>query len=412
MDKFALIGKTLKHSYSKPIHALLGDYQYDLCELEQGELEQFVKEKKYKGFNITIPYKKDIIPFLDDISEKARLIDAVNTVIYKDNKTYGFNTDFDGMIYALNRANILVEGKIVLIMGTGGTSLTSKAVCEYLGAKEILFLSRNGEINYDNYMDKVGNIEVLINATPVGMFPNNYDCKVNLDYFTSLKAVVDAIYNPALTYLLYQAKKKNLLYTNGLPMLVAQAKYAMELFLDKKVSDSVIEPIINKLAKDSKNIVLIGMPSSGKSSIGKILAKELNREFIDTDLIIEQKENKTIPDIFAESGEEYFRKVEKSVLREKGKLSRTIISTGGGIVKNEENYFPLKQNGVIVYIKRDIDKLISDNRPLSKDKESIKRLFEERKDSYNQFADFTVENNGDINFAVKKVIELYEDFSD
>ena len=309
MDRFALIGKTLKHSYSKPIHALLGDYQYDLCELEQGELEQFVKEKKYKGFNITIPYKKDIIPFLDDISEKARLIGAVNTVIYKDNKTYGFNTDFDGMIYALNRANILVEGKIVLIMGTGGTSLTSKAVCEYLGAKEILFLSRNGEINYDNYMDKVGNIEVLINATPVGMFPNNYDCKVNLDYFTSLKAVVDAIYNPALTYLLYQAKKKNLLYTNGLPMLVAQAKYAMELFLDKKVSDSVIEPIINKLAKDSKNIVLIGMPSSGKSSIGKILAKELNREFIDTDLIIEQKENKTIPDIFAEFGEEYLEKL-------------------------------------------------------------------------------------------------------
>ncbi len=411
-EKIALIGKTLKHSYSKPIHQLLGDYTYDLCELEKEDLEDFVKGKKYKGFNITIPYKKDIMPFLDSIDGRAKQIGAVNTVVYKNGKSYGYNTDFNGVIYMLSRANIIVKDKVVLIMGSGGTCLTALAVFNYLGAKKILFLSRNGEINYQNYMDKVGDVEVLFNATPVGMYPNNLDCLVDLDYFTSLKAVVDAIYNPSITALLFQARKKNLLYTNGLPMLVAQAKYAMELFFDKKVDDSVINPIIEKLERQSKNIVLIGMPGSGKSTIGKILAKKLCREFVDSDALIEKNENKSIPDIFSTYGEDYFRQKEKLALIECCKLSKMVIATGGGVVKDPTNYNILKQNGILVYIKRDIDKLSSKGRPLSKDKESIKRLFEERKDSYNQFADFTVENNGDITSAVNKVIDIYENFSD
>ncbi len=405
MQKFGLIGKTLKHSWSKPIHELFNQYSYDLYEIKENDIESFVNDKSLCGFNVTIPYKKAVIPFLDEIDERAREIGSVNTVVYRNGKKLGFNTDFDGMIYMLNRAKITVKDQNVLILGSGGTSLTAQSVSKFLGAKSVTVLSRSGEINYDNYQNIANDIGVLINASPVGMYPDNYSLKIDLDYFTNLVGVVDVIYNPQLTLLLHRAKEKNIPYTNGFSMLVAQAKFAMERFLDKKFDNEIIERVIDKLTLDMTNIVLIGMPSAGKTSVGKILAEKLNREFIDTDQEIVKKVGITIPEIFEKFGEDYFRKVEAEVYSEIGKLSGKVISTGGGVVKNKENYFPLKQNGKIFYINRDIDKLLTDGRPLSKDKETIKKLYLERKDAYEYFADYKIDNNGELNKTIEKIME-------
>ena len=411
MQKFALIGKTLKHSYSKKIHLLLGSYNYDLVELDVGELKDFVLKKEYKGFNVTIPYKKDIISFLDQVDERAKKIGAVNTVVCKNGKLCGYNTDFDGMVYALNSAKIEIKGKKVLILGSGGTSNTARAVSEFLGAKEIKILSRLGEINYQNYFEKAKDTQVLINTTPVGMYPDNYSCLIELSNFKKLEGVLDVVYNPAMTMLLSKAKELGIKHTNGLPMLVAQAKFASELFLDKKLDDNLIENIINKLNKESQNLILIGMAGCGKTTIGKQVAQLLGKEFIDTDAIIEQKAGKSIAEIFALEGEEHFRKLESEVLKEVGKLSNKVISTGGGVVTKSENYFSLKQNGVILWIKREVNLLASDNRPLSKDKETIKKLYQQRKEMYSYFADGVVFNNGEIDVAIKEAGEFYENFS-
>ena len=411
MQKFALIGKTLKHSYSKKIHSMLGSYTYDLVELEPQELKSFILKKEYKGFNINIPYKKDIIAFLDEIDERAKKIGAVNTVVCKNGKLLGYNTDFDGMIYALKSAKIEVGQKNVLILGSGGTSNTAKAVAEFLGAKNVKILSRSGEINYQNYDKTAKETQIVINTTPVGMYPDNYSCLIDLACFNKLEGVLDVVYNPAMTMLLKKARDLGVKYINGLPMLVAQAKFASELFLDNKLDDNLTENVIKKLSKESKNLVLIGMPGCGKTTIGKQVAQILEKEFIDTDAVIEQKAGKTIPEIFAKDGEEYFRKIESEVLMEVGRLSNKVISTGGGVVKKSQNYFSLKQNGVIVWLKRETDLLASENRPLSKGKEEIKNLYKQRKDLYLLFSDGEVSNDVDIDSAIKKVVNVYENFS-
>ena len=411
MQKFGLIGKTLKHSYSKTIHHLLGDYEYDLIELEEDKVKSFVLSKEYDGYNVTIPYKQTVMQYLDEIDQTALDIGAVNTVVNKNGKLIGYNTDIFGMKYALDRANINLKDKVVLILGSGGTSKTATALAKREGAKEILILSRSGEVNYQNYFER-RDVQVVINTTPVGMFPNNYECKIDLDNFFNLEGVFDAIYNPNLTYLTYKAKEKFVKYSNGLPMLVAQAKGAMQLFLDKDVNNSVIEKILQNLKKDTLNVVLIGMSGSGKTSVGKELAKTLGREFVDTDKLIEERENRDIPTIFKDSGEAYFRQVEKAVLKEQGKLTGKVIATGGGVIKDRENYFSLKQNGVIVYIKRDLEKLDRKNRPLATDLNAVKKLFEERKGLYLDFADFLVDNNDELQNTVKEILEKYESFGD
>ena len=402
--KIALIGKTLKHSYSKIIHNLMADYLYDLVEVSPDKLQEFAINGGYDGYNVTIPYKKDIMPYLDQIDEFARLIGAVNTVVVKDGKRKGYNTDFRGMTYALARAGISVKDKNVLILGSGGTSNTAQAVTTHLGAKTVNVVSRSGEINYDNcYEQKDSNI--IINTTPVGMYPNNYERVIDLSRFPVLEGVFDAIYNPYLTEFLYQAKELGLKYTDGLPMLVAQAKYAMEIFLETTCGEDVIESVLEKIRKQTKNVVLIGMPGSGKTTIGKRLAEILDKEFIDTDCKIVEKDGRDIPSIFSESGEDYFRNLEREVLKEVGKLSGKVIATGGGVVKNKGNYFPLKQNADIVWIKRPLDKLSTDGRPLSKDGK-LDKLYQERKDLYLQFSDYSVENTGEIENAVKGVIDI------
>ena len=404
MEKFGLIGRTLKHSYSEKIHAILAGYEYKLYELEPDQLKSFVKSGKLKGFNVTIPYKKDVMEYLDEIDDSARLIGAVNTVVNENGKLKGYNTDFKGVEYMLLRAGITLKNKKVMILGTGGTGNTVTAVAKAHGAKEIIIVSRGGKINYDNYFERA-DVDVIVNTTPVGMYPNNYQSPIDLQKFDNLSGVVDVIYNPDTTLLTAQAKQQGIKNTNGLPMLVAQAKFAMEKFVGQSVSDSVIESALNKLWADTLNIVLIGMPGSGKSTVGRALADVLGREFIDTDKEIEKRENCDIPTIFRERGEEYFRKVESEVLKDVGKLTGKVIATGGGIVKNTDNYFPLKCNGKIFWLNRDIEALATDNRPLSKDIQTVKKLYEERKDKYMAFSDFIIDNNCTVQSAVKGVLE-------
>lgn len=402
--RYGLIGKTLKHSFSKRIHGQLGDYDYSLFPLEQDQLEKFTNDQSISGFNVTIPYKTEIIKYLTDIDVRAKEIGAVNTVVREQGKLKGYNTDFDGMVYMLKSADIIIDEKVVMILGSGGTSKTAEAVAKFLGAKRVFKVSRTGEINYQNCYNQK-DVQVIINTTPVGMFPDNYSSPVDLDRFEGLEAVADAIYNPSLTLLCFNAKMKGLKQVNGLKMLVAQAKFASEKFLETNILDNEIEKIACKMKNENQNVVLIGMPGSGKSTIAKELAIKLKKDFIDTDKEIEKKAGKTIPQIFQDDGEKYFRELEKQVIREVGAMTGKVIATGGGAVKDRDNLYPLKSNGTIFFIKRDVEKLVTKGRPLSKDLDTVKRLYEERKDMYLAFCDHQIDNDGDLLTAVKGVLE-------
>lgn len=402
--KFGLIGRTLKHSYSKVIHNLLGDYDYDLYEIESDSLKKFVDSKDVTGFNVTIPYKSAIIPFLDEIDDAAKAIGAANTVVTENGKRIGYNTDFAGMKYMLARADIDLKDKAVMILGTGGTSKTASAVAAELGAKEIITVSRSGPVNYENCYEKK-DVRVIINTTPVGTFPNNYEKPLDISRFKNLEGVADVVYNPSLTEIANDARDAGLKYVNGLYMLVAQAKYAYEKFFSVKSDDSIIDEIYAKISAENRNVVLIGMPGSGKSTIGRAVAKELNREFVDTDEEIEKATKTDIPTLFRKKGEEYFRKLESEVIRDVCKGTRKVIATGGGAVKDIKNRYPMRSNGKIFYIDRALELLASDGRPLSKSKADIERLYEERKDKYEAFADVKIRNCKDIETAVKGVVE-------
>ncbi|MBQ3116489.1 MAG: AAA family ATPase [Clostridia bacterium] len=403
-SRYGLIGKTLKHSFSKGIHNRLGKYDYELYPLREDQLNEFALDKKISGFNVTIPYKTDIIEYLTEIDQRAKDIGAVNTVVRKKKGLKGYNTDFDGMVYMLNSANITLKDKVVMILGSGGTSKTAEAVAKHLGAKRVFKVSRSGEINYQNYNSQT-DVQVIINTTPVGMFPNNYDAPVDLSGFDRLEGVADVVYNPMLTMLCFNAKNRGLKHVNGLAMLVAQAKFASEKFKGRPIADTKIDEIIREMKSKSTNVVLVGMPGSGKSTIAKEVAKRLKRQFIDTDKEIEKKAGMSIPDIFSEYGEGRFREIEKQVLREVGAMTGKVIATGGGVVKDSENLYPLKSNGIIFWIKRDATKLVTKGRPLSKDLETVKKLYEERKDKYLAFSDHQIDNDGELLTAVKGVLE-------
>ena len=402
MEQFGLIGRTLKHSYSKKIHSLFGDYPYDLYELEPCELEKFLFQSGVKGFNVTIPYKQSVIPYLDHIDPMAKEMGAVNTVVRNGNKLYGYNTDFLGMEYMLKSAGISLKGKKVMVLGSGGTSHTAVSVAKAHGAREVVIVSRTGEVNYLNYKDQ-NDAEIIINTTPVGMYPNVYESPIDLSEFSSLVGVVDVIYNPSKTALTFSAEKLGVKAVNGLSMLVAQAKFAVEKFLDKIIDDKEVERVIKSIEKQTKNVILIGMPGAGKTAVGKSVAERLGREFIDLDEEIVKREKRDIPTIFAENGEEYFRAVESAVLKDICAENGKVISTGGGVVKDSRNEFPLKANGTIFYIKRDLNKLASDGRPLSKDKQAIESIYQQRKGLYEKFADFEIDNNGKLSDAVEGV---------
>lgn len=405
---YGLIGEKLPHSFSKEIHEKLGYYQYSIKELKREELTDFILQKNFKGINVTIPYKQDVIPLLDEIAPEARAIGAVNTVVNRDGVLYGYNTDFGGMRALIEHAGVVIKYKKVLILGTGGTSLTATAVCQRLDAKEVLRVSRSGNggaITYEQAYTEHGDADVIINTTPCGMYPNIFDCPIDLSRFPKLSGVIDAVYNPLQTRLILSARERGIDAEGGLYMLVAQAVLAAQLFLDEEWdSVKLTNRIYNEVYFDKRNIVLSGMPASGKSTVGKLIAKQLGRELLDTDRLIVEREG-DIPTIFREKGEKYFRNLESSVIRDVAVLSGKVVSLGGGAILRDENVKALRQNGAIFFIDRSPEYLIpTSDRPLADKKEKMMRLYEKRIDTYLSTADYVIDGDCDPEDVADSVI--------
>lgn len=407
MERYCVIGKKLPHTLSPFLYQQLG-LDYEIVELpDENALKDFVIKREYCGYNVTIPYKKQIMEHLDVIEDRAKQVGAVNTVINKDGKSYGYNTDVKGMRLALKKAGISIWGKNVLILGTGGTSATAEYVARKEAAASIVKVSRQGDVNYENCYD-YNCTDILINTTPIGMFPETTQSPVDLKRFPRLIGVYDAVYNPIKTKLIEQAESLNIPCANGLYMLVAQAKYAAEIYLKKSLPESLLDDLYISTLIAHKNIVLVGMPGSGKTTIGKKLAEVMGRPFIDIDFEIEKRVNKSIADIFKDEGEGTFREIEATVLKEACSNLGHIIATGGGIVLREDNIDAIRRNGYVVWIRRDITELETEGRPLSKDIESLKKIELERMHVYAAISDCSVLNNT-INFdIVNRIKEIYE----
>lgn len=405
MLKCGLLGEKLGHSYSPQIHSMLADYEYKLFEKLPEELEDFLKSGEFDGLNVTIPYKKSVMPYCAELSPTAAQIGSVNTIVRRsDGSLYGDNTDAFGFENLIVHNGIEVKGKKALVLGTGGASVTAQAVLKNLGASEVVVISRKGEDNYEN-IAKHADAEIIANTTPVGMYPNNGKAAVDLAQFPKLSGVLDVVYNPARTALLLQAEKLCIPCAGGLYMLVSQAKRSCELFTGKSIPDSEIDRIERVLSHQMQNIVIIGMPGSGKTAVSIMLAERLGRKIFDTDTIVSEKAGMTIPEIFAAQGEAGFRKLETEATAEVGKLSGNIISTGGGVVTVADNYELLHQNGVIVWIERDTNKLARDGRPISLSSD-LNELYAARLPLYERFADIKAGNNGDINDTVNAIMEM------
>ena len=434
-EKYGLIGKTLVHSYSKEIHEALGRYQYQLFSLAEDEMPDFINARDFRGLNVTIPYKKDVIPLCDEVTDLARGIGAVNTLFWKDSAgdqgnaecsgqagasgginpegkiLVGHNTDYEGFLYAASRAGIDFEGKGVLILGTGGTSLMARRAAADQNAAKIYIASRHPEtdppsgseiqdagilstVSYDQLPEIAASIDVIVNTTPVGTFPNNMQQVIRLKDFPGCQAVIDVIYNPFKTALLLEAEKLGLKYTNGLPMLVAQATAAACYFLGTPGAfQKENQRIIKSMQQQMGNIVLIGMPGTGKSIIGKLLSELTGKTLQDTDAKIEEEAEMTIPEIFEKEGEAGFRDRESAICKKLGKERNLIIATGGGAILRPENVAALRQNGTLVHITRSIDKLPTRGRPLSKNIEALKKMEAQRMPLYKSAADITFRNN-------------------
>lgn len=405
MLKCGLLGEKLGHSYSPQIHSILADYEYKLFEKSPEELEDFLKSGEFDGLNVTIPYKKSVMPYCAELSPTAAQIGSVNTIVRRsDGSLYGDNTDAFGFENLIVHNGIEVKDKKALVLGTGGASVTAQAVLKNLGASEVVVISRKGEDNYEN-IAKHADAEIIANTTPVGMYPNNGKAAVDLTQFPELSGVLDVVYNPARTALLLQAEKLCIPCAGGLYMLVSQAKRSCELFTGNSIPDSEIDRIERVLSHQMQNIVVIGMPGSGKTAVSTMLAERLGRKIFDTDTIVSEKAGVTIPEIFATQGEAGFRKLETEATAEVGKLSGNIISTGGGVVTVADNYELLHQNGVIVWIERDTNKLARDGRPISLSSD-LNELYAARLPLYERFADIKADNNGDINDTVNAIMEM------
>ena len=401
--KCGLLGRTLSHSYSPQIHAFLGAYDYDLFSVEEAQLKDFLIHGDWQGLNVTIPYKKAVIPFLDDMTPIAQRLGAVNTIVYKDGKRIGHNTDYYGFQSLLNHSGLSPAGKKCIVLGSGGASSVVQAVLEELGG-QVVVISRSGENHYGN-LHLHSDARILVNATPVGMYPDNGISPVDFTLFPQLEGVLDLIYNPARTQLLLDAEKLGIPSNNGLWMLVAQAKEAAEWFTGHAMEENLIPQIHHTLSSRMENIVLIGMPGCGKTSIGQALAEKLGKPFADSDALVEKMAQKTIPRIFAEDGEAIFRQWETKALAELGKQSGMVIATGGGAVTQSVNYRLLRQNSRIFWVQRALEQLPIQGRPLSQSK-SLDMLWQERANLYGKFADHIIENNGTITDAVHAISEV------
>lgn len=403
-----LLGKKLGHSYSPQIHKYLGNYSYDLFEKSPEELERFLSEGDFTGINVTIPYKKDVLPYCQELSDRAKKLGAVNTLVRrKDGTLIGHNTDYFGFQSMVRRSGLDVNSKKVLVLGSGGASATVVAVLREMKA-DVIVISRSGDNNYANIANH-RDASIIVNTTPVGMYPYVGIAPVDLGVFPNLEGVLDIIYNPAKTQLLLDAEARGLIVENGLWMLVAQAKESAEWFCGQTISDTAIDNIHSSLRRQMENIILIGMPGCGKTTIGMMLAEKLGRTFVDTDARIVEKSNMSIPEIFEKFGETGFRQIETEVLAEICKESGLVIATGGGSVTRAENYPLLHQNGRIIWIKRDLALLPTDGRPLSQ-QNKLDVLFSNRKPLYEYFADYHVNNEGSVDQTIAQILskEGYE----
>lgn len=399
-----LIGEKLGHSFSPAIHGKLADYEYKLYELSPGQLGPFLEKKEFDGLNVTIPYKKTVIPYCDELTEAAKSIGSVNTIVKRpDGTLLGHNTDYDGIMWLLKNAGAQVKGKKAVVLGTGGASLTVQAALRNLGAAQVVVISRSGEDNYEN-IARHSDAKILINATPVGMYPKTGVSPVNLDVFTALEGVFDVVYNPAKTQLLLEAEKRGIPCANGLGMLVAQAKAACERFTGQPIDDEKVYTIKAEMERTTRNVMLIGMPGSGKSTVGAALAEGLGRRLVDVDERIVEMAGCSIPEIFAKDGEEGFRQIEHQALCEVSKESGLVIATGGGVVTRPENLDPMRQNSLIVWLLRDTALLPKDGRPLSQTN-SLTEMFKVREPLYRAAADCIADNNGSLEDTVKQILE-------
>ena len=401
---YGLLGRTLRHSYSPQIHALLGDYEYRLFEVEPQDLEAFLKKREFGGINVTIPYKKDVLPYLSGISDNAKRIGAVNTIIVKeDGGLYGDNTDYDGFLCLVQKSGFQVKGKKALVLGTGGASLPISAVLSDLGAREVVFISRSGENNYQN-LSRHADADLIVNTTPVGMYPNNLKAPLSLSEFPNLSGVLDIVYNPQKTKLILDAERLGIPAYSGLLMLVAQGKRAAELFLGHDIPDSETDRIFKKLSTEMQNIVLVGMPGCGKTTVGKALAEQLNRPFFDADEEILKRTGKSAEAWIEACGEAVFRQKETEVLESLCKQSCTVIATGGGAVTVPENADILRQNSIVFFINRDVSALPVEGRPLSK-ATALSEMYEVRLPLYRGVCDYKIAADDGVDAVVRRILE-------
>ena len=406
--KYGLIGEKLGHSYSAEIHGLIADYEYTLCEVAKEDFDLFMKKRDFKGINVTIPYKQEVIPYLDEIDERARDIGAVNVVVNREGKLYGYNTDFFGLRELILRLRVSLLGKRVAILGTGGTSHTATAVAKDMGVSEVVCVSRGekeGSITYEELYRRSDEIDFIINTTPKGMYPDVFGTAVDLSRFPSLLGLVDVVYNPLHTALTLEARGKNIPSESGLYMLVAQAIKASELFLGTSYPIDTIPKIYDKMLGRKENIVLIGMPASGKSTVGRLISEKLSRKFVDTDELIEERAGMTISEIFSRYGEKYFRGLESEIISEVARTSSLVVATGGGAILREENLEALRLNGRLFFIDRPLDKLIpTDTRPLSSDREAIEKRYNERYEIYCSVCDVHIDADTTPENVAEKII--------
>ena len=399
--EYGLLGERLGHSFSPQIHRDLAGYDYQLLPTPPEAVEDLFARRAFQGLNVTIPYKRTVMPLCDEIDPRAAAIGAVNTVVNQNGRLTGYNTDIDGFLYMARRAGVDMTGKKVVILGSGGTSRTARAAAGELGAREIVTVSRHGEDNYQN-LSRHADAQVLVNTTPVGMYPNWGQSPVSLESFPALEGVLDVVYNPLRTALLLQAEERGLPRSCGLPMLVAQAKRAAELFTGQNIDDSRAEAVLHGLREQFTSIVLIGMPGCGKTTVGRTLAGKLGRTFVDLDEEIVRRAGMSIPEIFAREGEAGFRERESALVREFGERTGLVVSTGGGVVTWRENYIPLKQNGLLLHLRRDPAALPTDGRPLSQ-ATAPEELWRRRAPLYAAFADGEIDNNGTLAGTLEQI---------
>jgi len=403
--EYGLIGNPLGHSFSPRIHSFLGDYRYELHPLPPEELKSFIKAGEFRGLNVTIPYKQAVIPLLAEITPRARRIGSINTIVRRaDGSLLGDNTDYAGFTYLARRAGVDLRGKKVLLLGTGGTSRTVRTVCEDAGVRELVIVSRQGPVDYTSVYDH-RDAQVVVNTTPVGMYPNTGVSPLDLSRFPQLEGVLDVIYNPLKTALLLQAEELGLRCANGLSMLVAQAAEAAGRFTGSAVSFQRVGEITDLLAREYRNVILVGMPGCGKTTVGKAAAKLLEREFVDADLAFSQRFGQTPAEVITRQGEPAFRELESQLLQELGSGTGKVIATGGGAVLRRENHAALRQNGRVYWLVRDLEELATKGRPLSAQPGALERLWEQRAPLYEACAHVRLPNEGIRNRTAQQLVQ-------